>query len=730
MTPDRSPPMRQTRSSTTNINITSDTMTRNRTSSSFSTSKRRAAAAALTSINTNPTPPAISRKRKRSIKDQIEVQPARSRESSASTTVSILSSRRSSSSMAPPSITPPFTSPFVSKPPNPKINRRNQAGETSLHRASAAGKLDDVRDLIDQGAHVNAQCNAGWTPLHKACLKGYVQIVQLLCENGARTDIRSNDEHDTPLHDACSNGHVEVVEVLLRHGANPRVQNSEGFFPHEMVGDEYPDLKQLVHDATKTFKEVKKDSNDEREDSEPPVSPVTKRLSRRTSTASDSPLQLGNGRPKRGAPSARDDFLARDIHYRDPHRRGHLHLQALQGNAPFVRELLFIGASHSARDRDGNGPLHLAARGGHDDVVKALLEYGADVNALNEQGETPLHEVAGRGHKEIVLTLLFCGADPKLKDVRGRTALDVAIESSSTAAEGEVELIKEKFIELGVALPTISEDMNVKMEEYDEISEMIGAIEQDFPEVLKTDADDHIINRRASSSPRRSTPLDVRTPPTDEVDHQSPVIVSSEDSKSTKAPTPTPASVDIPSSMDEVIQPEEPVVGPTLEVVQKEQSQEMEIDETESQRQPSPVAVLETFTPLVRRESSPKDKAEELSSEQVDEQSIPPSEPEETETMSHIEIPEEKDDVPLPEEPRQPSIRPPEPEWTKLASLESLPKSLEVEISQLLPIYTMQFHNCITEAQIFVAHTQICSLLGFTTQEFFDKCILPAKLTH
>ena len=720
MTPD---PIRQTRSSTTHNNTASNTMTRNRTSSSSYIPKRRAAAAALTSINTNPTPPLIPRKRRRSIKDEIQVQPARSRESSTSTTASTLSTRLSSSSIRhPSSITPPFTSPLVSsKPSNPKINRRNQAGETALHRASAAGKLDDVRDLVDQGAHVNVQCNAGWTPLHKACLKGYVQIVQLLCESGAKTDIQSNDEHDTPLHDACSNAHRDVVEVLLLHGANPRIQNSEGLFPHEMVGDEHPDLRQLVHDATKTFKEVKKDSIDEREDSEPPISPATKRLSRRTSTASDAPLQLGIGRPKRGAPSGRDDFLARDIHYHDPNRRGHLHLQALQGNGPFVRELLSIGASHSARDRDGNGPLHLAAKGGHDEAVKALLEYGADVNALNKKGETPLHEVAGRGHKEIVLTLLFFGADPTLKDTRGRTALDVAIESSSTAAEGEVEILKDKFVELGVALSTIPEDINVKQE--DEISEIIEAIEQDFPEVSKADAEDSITNGRASSS-RQSTPLDIRTPPSDEVDHQSPPIIDSEDSKSTKAPTPMPAAVDIPSPMDEVIQYDEPVAKSPEEAIQDEQPQEMEIDEPE-QRQPSTVAALETFVPrLAKRNLVAEDKAEEISPEQLDPPSILPSELQENKPVaieSHIEVPEEADE-PLPEEPREDSIPPPEPRWTKLASLDSLPKSLELEISQLLPIYTMQFHNCTAEAQVFIAHTQICSLLGFTTQEFFDKC--------
>ena len=86
--------------------------------------------------------------------------------------------------------------------------------------------------------------------------------------------------------------------------------------------------------------------------------------------------------------------------------------------------------------------------------------------------------------------------------------------------------------------------MNVKQE--DEISEIIEVIEQDFPAVSKTETDDPIAKERTSSTPRHSTPFDVRTPPADEIDHQSPPIVDSEDSKSTKSPTPMPAAVGHP----------------------------------------------------------------------------------------------------------------------------------------------------------------------------------------
>jgi ankyrin repeat protein len=441
----------------------------------------------------------------------------------------------------------------------------------------------------------------------------------MLCEAGAKIDIQSDDEHDTPLHDACSNGHKEVALVLLYHGANPRIQNSEGLFPHEMVDDNFEELKQILLEATKTFKETK-ESTDTREDSEPPMSLVTKRRSRRTSTASDIPLQLPtNGRPKRGMTSGRDDFLARDVNYRDAYRRSHLHLQALQGHGPFVRELLSIGAAHHARDRDGNSPLHLAARGGHDDAVLALLEYGAEVNALSKQGETPLHEVSGRGHKEIVQMLLFYGADPTIKDIDGRTALDVAIESPSTAAEGEVDLLKDKFVELGGVLPE-EKEASVKVEEPDEMPH----VERHTEETL---ANGRLTSPLASQSGRWIS---------------------------------------------------------DVTAVDEGEFQEMQIDPPELPNPTSPMQISALPSPIIE--------------------------------TNHVL-----------EEPSQPSEPPPEPPWMKLAALDHLADSVEKEVCQLLPLYTMQFHDCTYTDQIYVAHAQICSVLGFTSQELFEKCKPPFK---
>jgi ankyrin repeat protein len=472
--------------------------------------------------------------------------------------------------------------------------------------------------LINGEANINAQCNAGWTPLHKACLKGYVEIVQLLCENGAKIDIQSTDEHDTPLHDACSNGHKDVVLVLLQHDANPRIQNSEGRFPHEMIDDNFEELKDILLEATKSFKETK-GSHDTREDSEPPISLLTKRHSRRTSTASDAPIQLpATGRPKRGVTTEKDDFLARDINYRDSNGRRHLHLQALQGHGNFVRELLRIGAAHNARDREGNQPLHLAARGGHEDVVLALLEYGADANAISKQGTTPLHEVAGRGHKDIIEMLLLYGANPTLQDDEGRTPLDVAIESPSTASEGEVDVLKKKFVELGGVLPT-QKETSVKMEETDEAT------------FVEDHVDDPVVKGRFTSA------------------------LSSPDSG---------------RRISSVTAAEEETVNEDPEL------EKMDVDPPEPHGSPSPMQIGDVQSP------------------------------------TQMEITE------ILHEPSEP---PPEPRWKKLSALQQLSEPLMKELGQLLPIYTMQFHNS-TTTHIYVAHTQICCLLGFTSQEFFQRC--------
>lgn len=111
--------------------------------------------------------------------------------------------------------------------------KRNEKGETQLHRACIAGNSSLVQRLIDQGHPVNVRDHAGWLPLHEAANHGFKQIVEILLDNGAWINDRGGTNCDgfTPIHDACGNGMLGVVELLLDRGVNVTLRNDLGNTP-------------------------------------------------------------------------------------------------------------------------------------------------------------------------------------------------------------------------------------------------------------------------------------------------------------------------------------------------------------------------------------------------------------------------------------------------------------------------------------------------------------------
>uniref|UniRef100_A0A674I100 Tonsoku-like protein n=1 Tax=Terrapene triunguis TaxID=2587831 RepID=A0A674I100_9SAUR len=112
-------------------------------------------------------------------------------------------------------------------------NRRNDRGETPLHRACIDGNLRRVQIFLEQGHPLNPRDYCGWTPLHEACNHGHLEIVRLLLERGASIDDPGGPgcEGITPLHDALNCGHFEVAELLLQRGASAVLRNAKGLSP-------------------------------------------------------------------------------------------------------------------------------------------------------------------------------------------------------------------------------------------------------------------------------------------------------------------------------------------------------------------------------------------------------------------------------------------------------------------------------------------------------------------
>uniref|UniRef100_A0A3Q3A6S2 Tonsoku-like protein n=1 Tax=Kryptolebias marmoratus TaxID=37003 RepID=A0A3Q3A6S2_KRYMA len=116
-------------------------------------------------------------------------------------------------------------------------NKRNEKGETSLHRACIDGNLRQVQYLVEQGHPVNPRDYCGWTPLHEACNHGHYDAVALLLERGANINDPGGPlcQGVTPLHDALACGHLQVARLVVERGASVTLRNSKGETPMDTL---------------------------------------------------------------------------------------------------------------------------------------------------------------------------------------------------------------------------------------------------------------------------------------------------------------------------------------------------------------------------------------------------------------------------------------------------------------------------------------------------------------
>ncbi|XP_014863420.1 PREDICTED: ankyrin repeat domain-containing protein 11 isoform X1 [Poecilia mexicana] len=145
-----------------------------------------------------------------------------------------------------------------------KVNKRNERGETRLHRAAIRGEVRRIKELISEGADVNVKDFAGWTALHEACNRGYYDVAKQLLAAGAEVNTKGLDD-DTPLHDASNNGHFKVVKLLLRYGADPRQSNRRGETPLKVASSPTM-LNLLLGKGTYTSSEESSSESSEEED--------------------------------------------------------------------------------------------------------------------------------------------------------------------------------------------------------------------------------------------------------------------------------------------------------------------------------------------------------------------------------------------------------------------------------------------------------------------------------
>ncbi|TMW69739.1 hypothetical protein Poli38472_001895 [Pythium oligandrum] len=101
-----------------------------------------------------------------------------------------------------------------------EVNALGWYGQTALHYASINGHLDVAGLLLGHEAcEVNASTKGGWTALHFASNNGHLDVVRLLLGHEACEVNASTKGGWTALHFASNNGHLDVVRLLLGHEA-------------------------------------------------------------------------------------------------------------------------------------------------------------------------------------------------------------------------------------------------------------------------------------------------------------------------------------------------------------------------------------------------------------------------------------------------------------------------------------------------------------------------------
>lgn len=282
-----------------------------------------------------------------------------------------------------------------------------------LFKATKAGCLKSVREVLRLGADVNAQDQDGNTPLHgcnsepiiRYLLKRKADILRVNCREEsvlhhtaigadvaevlikAGADIFLNSEKrfcTLPLHAHAAHGNIDVITILVSYGANINKQDRLGF--------------NALHYA---------------EDSA-----TVKHL-----------LRL-----KADVQARSKHSLATPLHH--------------AYNGEIVNMLVAHKADVNARNRYGSTPLHIAGNG---NVAFELLRLRALIDVQNVDGKTPLHRACEQFHVEVIDVLLQGGAQVELKDNKEQTVMLRALCFPCSIAS---RLIL-KLIDAGAKMPSV-----------------------------------------------------------------------------------------------------------------------------------------------------------------------------------------------------------------------------------------------------------------------------------
>ncbi|CAM9094400.1 unnamed protein product [Ectocarpus sp. 4 AP-2014] len=314
----------------------------------------------------------------------------------------------------------------------PEVKRISKA----MVEAAFDGELDEVKNWLDKGFHVESADGRGHTSISEAAAQGHDDLIKLLLAEGANPNAL-NDSGRSALWRSCYNGHTGALKLLLEAGADPSFRDK--------VSHEGP------------YDVAKSDETREILDAWDPE--VTTRL------CEERKKQMRARAEKRLTTAAERDHLARTI------IRDELIDKAVAGDVPGLKEQL-IGLADDAemtgqrpratcevRDPRGMTLLSLAAQHDRSGVVELLLThwqtcddsstfgrtpgtlswqcrvFRANPNSRDLKGWNPAAIAVFHESKAALKLLLEHGADPHLKSSYNKSAWDMAQDDLDAAGK-------------------------------------------------------------------------------------------------------------------------------------------------------------------------------------------------------------------------------------------------------------------------------------------------------
>ena len=288
-------------------------------------------------------------------------------------------------------------------------NITDNCKHSSLHSAiDGHCSIDNLKEIIDHGAYVNAVSKNGETPFLLACSSAQAASVKLLLKAKADPNI-TDDDGNTSLHSTisadCSN---ETLQEIIDHGADVNAMNKRGRTAL-LLGCFYRQM-----DSVRVLLEAGADP---------------------TIADEEGFSCLHTAVDGRCSKDFLQELIDHGAHIDAKRKDGtNAVLSACRtGQSESVRFLLEAGDDVNIVKPDGNTILHVAVHGNcSKETLQTIVEHGVNVNVLNNRCETALILACDTAQAESIKFLLENGADPNISDTEKYTCLHAAVVANST----------------------------------------------------------------------------------------------------------------------------------------------------------------------------------------------------------------------------------------------------------------------------------------------------------